>query len=106
MRFYAHICLHQQVMSVPLTVNFCLAQGHGHKVAFQQIEEELRHLYGSHILPNPEWIFVNAGGWMGGMYVLHASLTEYLLFFGTAVGSSGHSGRYWTNISDTMVEGK
>ena len=43
---------------------------------------------------------------MGGMYILHSSLTEYVLFFGTAIGSSGHSGRYWANISDTVIEGE
>ena len=32
------------------------------------------------------------GGWMGSFYLLHASLTEYVLFFGTAVDTSGHSG--------------
>ena len=39
-----------------------------------------------------EWIFVNCGGWMGAMKVLHASATEYVLFFGTAIDTSGHSG--------------
>ena len=29
---------------------------------------------------------------MGSFYLLHASLTEYVLFFGTAVDTSGHSG--------------
>lgn len=40
-----------------------------------------------------QWIFMNAGGWMGSMCLLHASLTEYILFFGTAVETSGHSGK-------------
>lgn len=39
-----------------------------------------------------QWIFMNAGGWMGSMCLMHASLTEYILFFGTAVETSGHSG--------------
>ena len=39
-----------------------------------------------------QWIFVNAGGWMGSMCLLHASLTEYILLFGTAVDTSGNSG--------------
>lgn len=30
-----------------------------------------------------EFIFINAGGWMGSYCLLHASLTEYVLFFGT-----------------------
>ena len=40
-----------------------------------------------------QWIFVNAGGWMGSMCLLHASLSEYVLLFGTAVDTTGHSGR-------------
>lgn len=61
---------------------------------FALVESELRIRYTDHILlpSQMEWIFVNAGGWMGAMYVLHASTTEYVLFFGTAVDTSGHSG--------------
>lgn len=57
---------------------------------------ELRKKHPGHILPDEDlqWVFVNAGGWMGSMCLLHASLTEYVLLFGTAVDTGGHSGRW------------
>lgn len=53
--------------------------------------------YPGRILPDEDlqWVFVNAGGWMGSMCLLHASLTEYLLLFGTAVDTGGHSGNVY-----------
>ncbi|KAM6985826.1 sigma non-opioid intracellular receptor 1 [Aplochiton taeniatus] len=81
--------------------------GQDHEQAFAKVVVELRKKYPGHILPDEDlqWVFVNAGGWMGSMCLLHASLTEYVLLFGTAVDTGGHSGRYWAEISDTIISG-
>lgn len=70
------------------------AAGLDHELAFSKIIVELRKKHPGHILPDEDlqWVFVNAGGWMGSMCLLHASLTEYVLLFGTAIDTGGHSG--------------
>lgn len=62
---------------------------------FSNIAHEFERKYPGHILPEEtrDWLFLNAGGWMGSMYILHASLTEYVMFFGTAIETSGNSGK-------------
>lgn len=81
--------------------------GLDHELAFSKIIVELRKKHPGHILPDEDlqWVFVNAGGWMGSMCLLHASLTEYVLLFGTAIDTGGHSGRYWAEIYDTIISG-
>ncbi|EDV23543.1 Sigma non-opioid intracellular receptor 1 [Trichoplax sp. H2] len=73
--------------------------------ALANVTAELKIRYPRHILEESEWIFINCGGWMGSFYLLHASITEYVLVFGTAIDTSGHSGRYWATISDTILSG-
>jgi len=61
---------------------------------FTEIAQDLTERYPGQIDFNREWTFSNAGGAMGQFTLLHASLQEYLSFFGSPVDSGGHSGRY------------
>ena len=63
----------------------------------RDIQSELLKSYPQHIQRHPNWILNNAGGAMGAMCVLHASLTEYVMIFGTPLGTEGHTGRFFVD---------
>jgi C-8 sterol isomerase len=65
------------------------------------IVADLGKRYPGHINTPPEWVFNNAGGAMGSMYILHASLTEYVMIFGTPLGTEGHTGRF--HVDDYFI---
>jgi hypothetical protein len=67
---------------------------------------ELARAYPGHIETRQNWVFNIAGGITGIMNVLHGSMTEYLLFFGTPGGTDGFSGRYLLDIYDVVLSGR
>jgi C-8 sterol isomerase len=70
------------------------------------IRERLAERYPGHILDGDRWIFNNAGGAMGQMLVLHASITEYVMIFGSPIGTEGHSGRFFAQDFFFILEGE
>ena len=77
-------------------------KGGNSSVVVDTVISLLREKYPEWVIEKPEWVFNNHGGAMGAMTVLHASLSEYVIVFGSAIGTEGHSGRFladdWFNI--------
>ncbi len=77
------------------------------KVVVDSVIAALRREYPEHIIQGEtEWLFNNAGGAMGAMTVLHASLSEYVIIFGSPIGTEGHSGRFLSDDYFTILTGE
>jgi C-8 sterol isomerase len=72
----------------------------------QGVTDDLARAYPGHIETRRRWLFNLAGGCVGVMSVLHASLSEYVLLFGTPIGAGGFSGRYWMDVYDFLLAGE
>ena len=70
------------------------------------VVDELARVYPGHVDTSPRWMYNLAGGATGAMGLLHGSLSEYLIIFGSAVGTEGFSGRYLIDIHDFMMTGE
>lgn len=77
-----------------------------HHELVRQLPDVLAQAYPGHIDPRPRPLFNVAGGAAGMMYVLHGSLSEYLILFGTPIGTEGYSGRFTAEIHDLVLLGE
>jgi C-8 sterol isomerase len=83
-------------------------QGANSTKIIHEVYSVLKQEYGDYIADydGTEWVFSNHGNAMGSMLVLHASISEYLMFFGTAVGTEGHTGTHFADDYFTILYGK
>ena len=72
----------------------------------QLVRERLSEIYPGHVRMQNDWVYNIAGGAMGHMTVLHASLTEYIIVFGTPIGTEGYSGRFDSDDYFIILEGE
>ena len=52
------------------------------------------------------WLYSIAGGAMIQMKLYYASIYEYVMIWGTPIGSEGHSGRHRVGFWDTVIDGE
>jgi C-8 sterol isomerase len=70
------------------------------------IVSELERGWPGLIEHEPKWMLAIYGGTTATMTVLHASLSEYVLVYGSPIGTSGFSGRYLFDCWDFMLTGE
>ncbi|KAH7115959.1 ERG2/sigma1 receptor-like protein [Dendryphion nanum] len=89
-----------------LSLNALREHGNNTTAIVKHIVDNLSTRFPNHVNVDEEWVFNNAGGAMGAMYIIHASVTEYLIIFGTAVGTEGHTGRHTADDYFYILQGE
>lgn len=93
----------------PDVLKECAAEGIDHPLeeAFDRVTAAVAERYPGHVNTGPRrWIFNNAGGAKGVLHLLHGSISEYLILFGSDIGTHGHSGIYRCEVYDWVFAGE
>jgi C-8 sterol isomerase len=92
----------------PTVVHDCAMTGLGKPkpAMFDAFAEAMEVRYPGRLDHDQPWIFSNAGGAMIQMKLYYASITEYVMIWGTPIGSEGHSGRHAMGFWDTVLDGE
>eukprot|EP00796_Vickermania_ingenoplastis_P002276 gene2276-1418_t len=78
----------------------------GSKEIIEEVIQAVLERYPAVTRSTGNWLWNNAGGAMGSMTVLHCSFSEYLIIFGTPVGTEGHTGRHLAEDFFTILYGE
>ena len=92
----------------PEIIDQCALAGIGHPKPemFDRIARAIEQRYPGTIYHDQPWIYSIAGGAMIQMKLYFASLHEYIMIWGTPIGSEGHSGRHRVAFWDTVLDGE
>eukprot|EP00274_Cyanoptyche_gloeocystis_P005201 CAMPEP_0196657480 /NCGR_PEP_ID=MMETSP1086-20130531/23647_1 /TAXON_ID=77921 /ORGANISM="Cyanoptyche gloeocystis , Strain SAG4.97" /LENGTH=187 /DNA_ID=CAMNT_0041990621 /DNA_START=83 /DNA_END=646 /DNA_ORIENTATION=+ len=97
------------IFDVP-TLHDIVKQGVARDLPMSQLVDfllvKLREKYGNHVNVDKQWVFNMAGGALGSMYIIHASITEYLIIFGSPIGTDGHTGRHTADDYFFILKGE
>jgi hypothetical protein len=92
----------------PAIVHECALQSLGRPKPqmFDAFAQALAARYPNTLDFTQPWIYSIAGGAMIQMKLYYASFTEYIMIWGTPIGSEGHSGRHFAGFWDTVIDGE
>jgi C-8 sterol isomerase len=92
----------------PDVVHECAMQSLGKPkpAMFDAFADAMEEKYPGVLDRGQPWIYSIAGGAMIQMKLYFASIYEYIMIWGTPIGSEGHSGRHRVGFWDTVIDGE